>query len=433
MLEEGSVVRLRSSGAEYRVERLLGRGGQGAVYRVSDDRRSAPLALKWYRPAAASRTQHRRLERLIGLRRPSTEFLWPIEFAVDDERRSWGYVMPLGHESVIPLGRVVKGGAEIRLRTLVQGAAQVAQAFQQLHALGLCYADVSLNNVLIDVSDGRVQICDNDNVTIDGRPSDVLGTPYYIAPEVVRGEANPSISSDRHSLAVMLFTMLVRQHPLLGAREHERRLLDERGLTALLGSAPLFVFDPADEANRPVSGVHENLRLLWPALPAFLRRLFLRAFTEGLHEPAARVTEAEWLDALLRLRGLVRRCEACGTEQFFDETAPAVHCAEETCRAALARPVLLTARPRRSVVLERGGVLHRADLTGAVRREGAAIGDVVRHPVSSGLALRNRSGADWHLVRDAARPTIPDGAAVLLRDGQTIDFGRIVGRISSPH
>ena len=340
--------------------------------------------------------------------------------------------MPLGHETVIPLGRVVKGGAEIRLRTLIQGAAQVAQAFQQLHALGLCYADVSLNNVLIDVTDGRVQICDNDNVTIDGRPSDVLGTPYYIAPEVVRGEANPSISSDRHSLAVMLFTMLVRQHPLLGAREHAQRLLDERGLTRLLGSDPLFVFDPGDDANRPVDGVHDNLRLLWPALPASIRRLFLRAFTDGLHDPSARVTETEWLEALLRLRGLVRSCTVCGTEQLFDESAPHALCAEESCRAPLPPPVLLTARPRRAVLLEPGKRLHRTDLSGTVGGGDAVVGDVVRHPVTSGLALRNRSGADWHLVRAEQRPPVPDGAAVLLRDSQVIDFGRAVGRVSLP-
>lgn len=427
ILETGTEVRLRSSGARYRVDGLLGRGGQGAVFRITDGR-SAPLALKWYRPAAASHGQHARLERLLGFSRPSSEFLWPIEFATRLHGSGWGYVMPLGHADVVPLGRVVKGGVDMRLRTLVESAAQVVQAFKRLHGMGLCYADVSLNNVLVHTGDGRIQICDNDNVTIDGRPSDVLGTPYYIAPEVVRREANPSIASDRHSLAVMLFCMLVRQHPLLGARDAARRVLDEGGLTELLGVAPVFVFDPDDASNRPVEGVHDNLRVLWPVLPAGIRRLFVRAFTEGLRDPSSRVTEGEWLEALLRLRGLVRCCHACGAEQFAD--ADTSECAAASCRAPLPSSAVLTGRPRRPVVLEVGKLVLRSDITGALESDDRTVAEVVRHPATSGLALRNRSDAAWSLLRDGRKPSVPPSAAVLLRDGQRVEMQGVVVAIS---
>jgi hypothetical protein len=83
-------------------------------------------------------------------------------------------------------------------------------------------------------------------------------------------------------------------------------------------------------------------------------------------------------------------------------------------------------------VLEHGTVLHRSDLTGTLESQDEAVGDVVRHPVTSGLALRNGSGADWFLVRHDSRPPVPPGAAVLLRDGQTVGFGRTIGRVSIP-
>ena len=49
-------------------------------------------------------------------------------------------------------------------------------------------------------------------------------------------------------------------------------------------TTPLFVFDPDDESNRPVPGVHDNVVVIWPALPLFVRRLFTRSFTVGLRD-----------------------------------------------------------------------------------------------------------------------------------------------------
>ena len=81
----------------------------------------------------------------------------------------------------------------------------------------------------------------------------MLGTPYFMAPEIVRGEAVPSIIADRHALAVVLFYLLLRHHPLFGAREHALHDLTPDSLRTLLGEQPLFIFDPDDQSNRPVS------------------------------------------------------------------------------------------------------------------------------------------------------------------------------------
>ncbi len=61
-------------------------------------------------------------------------------------------------------------------------------------------------------------ICDNDNVSEYGDNSGIAGKCRYMAPEVVRHEAKPSIHTDRFSLAVVLYKMLFVEHPLEGKR-----------------------------------------------------------------------------------------------------------------------------------------------------------------------------------------------------------------------
>ena len=61
----------------------------------------------------------------------------------------------------------------------------------KLHAKGLCYQDINFGNLFFDPETGEACICDNDNVDIDGSPSQMAGTFGFQAPEIVRGEAYP--------------------------------------------------------------------------------------------------------------------------------------------------------------------------------------------------------------------------------------------------
>src|SRR3954452_6732203 len=139
-------------------------------------------------------------------------------------------------------------------RALATAGLELADSYLQLHARGLCYRDISFGNVFFDPESGDVLICDNDNVAVDGSATaGVLGTPRFMAPEVVRGEVLPSTQTDLYSLAVLLFYMLTVHHPLEGAREAAIRCLDLPAMTRLYGTEPLFIFDPRDASNRAVA------------------------------------------------------------------------------------------------------------------------------------------------------------------------------------
>jgi DNA-binding helix-hairpin-helix protein with protein kinase domain len=315
---------------------------------------------------------------------------------------------------------------QIPLEIICRAAANLSDAFLALHSSGLCYADISFGNLFVDPASGDIQICDNDNVCVDGERSDVLGTPYFMAPEIVRGEAVPSIVADRHSLAVVLFYLLLRHHPLFGAREYALPDLTPDSLRELLGEQPLFIFDPDDSSNRPVSAAQENPIIIWPALPGFVRDLFTTAFTAGLRDYAAgRVTESQWRSAMRRLEDLVRRCPTCNSQQFYDPAEPQLVCAQPSCRAELPSPVRLVTYT--TVVLQPGNAIKRHHFVPIRSAENdVVIGRVMRHPETGALALRNASSSSWLLNRpDRPEAIIEPGMAVTIRTDMTITVDNV--------
>lgn len=424
------VVRLAASRRVLEVGRLLGAGTQGLVYEVATRDVGRSLALKWYRPGSASTGQFNRISRLLALGAPGRAFLWPIDIARADDRPSFGYVMPARDAGFESLATLMNARVPVPLEVACRAAANLSDAFLALHASGLCYADISFGNLFVDPSSGDIQICDNDNVCVDGERSDVLGTPYFMAPEIVRGEAAPSIVADRHALAVVLFYLFLRHHPLFGAREHALDDLTPDSLRVLLGNQPLFIFDPDDRSNRPVSAAQDNPIIIWPALPGYVRELFTTAFTTGLRDPeAGRVAESQWRSAMRRLGDLVRRCAACGSQQFYDSAHPRNECAQPDCRAGLPRPALLVTHT--TVVLEVGKAIRRHHFA-PVRDEKTdiAIGKVIRHPETGMIALRNASSQRWLLHReDRPDADVEPGMAVTIRSGMSISVEGTKGQL----
>ena len=160
--------------------------------------------------------------------------------------------MPLREPRYKGIVDLMKRRIEPSFRALATAGLQLAQSFLELHAQGLCYRDISFGNVFFDPDTGDIQVCDNDNVAIDGQgDSGILGTPRFIAPEVVRGEAAPSTQTDLFSLAVLLFYLFHIHHPLEGQKEAAIKCFDLPAMTKLYGTEPLFIFDPANASQPP--------------------------------------------------------------------------------------------------------------------------------------------------------------------------------------
>mmetsp|Transcript_13193 Transcript_13193/g.34157 ORF Transcript_13193/g.34157 Transcript_13193/m.34157 type:complete len:353 (-) Transcript_13193:153-1211(-) len=122
-------------------------------------------------------------------------------------------------------------GGELFERIAARGRFEEAEAryfFQQLvcglehcHRMGICHRDLKLENTLLD-SDGektapRVKICDfgySKSAYLDSKPKSTVGTPAYIAPEVLKRRIEYSgEQADVWSCGVLLYTMLFGSYP----------------------------------------------------------------------------------------------------------------------------------------------------------------------------------------------------------------------------
>lgn len=294
MLPRGRKLVARNMQSAAIIDDILGEGAQAEVYRARIG--DSWYAVKWYRPEylGADARLWDRLKTAIDAGSPAEQFLWPFDFvSLPGASAYGGYVMPIKPPEFISMVDLLRRHCEPSFQALTIVGFHLANSFLKLHSAGLCYRDINFGNVFFHPETGDIRIADTDNVDVNLRPGSIKGTPGFMAPEVAKNVTQPNAMSDRFSLAVLMFFIFMLGHPLKGKREltlpydasdpdKSRRLCEDD---------PVFVYDPKDESNRPIPGEHDPLLSFWPIYPMSLRRLFTRAFTEGLFDPDGRVME----------------------------------------------------------------------------------------------------------------------------------------------
>ncbi len=414
VLAEGVEVDLGPLGLA-RISSLLGQGGQGYVFEVRRDV-GDPLALKWYKPQSATAQQYDEMQQLVEIGSPHRRFLWPLSMARVGAEPSFGYVMALRDPRFLELSFLLLNAdrdgrpLDVSFATTIELCRQLSFSFLRLHARGLCYRDISFGNVFFDPANGDVLICDNDNVGIDNGTGRVLGTPYFMAPEVVRDTTYrtlPNTDTDRHSLAVLLFYALFLGHPFEGKRT-EAGMRDAQWLATHFGSEPVFSMHPARDDNRPAPIVQQY----WDIYPQFLRDLFVQAFVDGVDDPGSRVTEGQWIKAFDRLRDGMISCPSCAATVFWTSGQDSVTCWRD---GTAVRPAYLLQVGRRTVAVGPQTVIRSDHLTSGVDQP-QPLAQVRRHPSApERWGLHNASDFAWPV-------TYPGGQSFLLDPDRTLEL-----------
>jgi DNA-binding helix-hairpin-helix protein with protein kinase domain len=429
ILPEGASLSFEGLAEPVLIVRGLGSGSQGQVMevQVAGER----LALKWYFPACIARDPNleRRLGEAIRATAPSASFLWPIALlrptpGSQNQLRTrsggFGYLMGLRPPEFAGAVEHVAGRLELSLRSVLLACLHLADAFHALHSKGLCYKDISLGNLFLEPGSGQILICDNDNVDVDGRDlGSVLGTPGFMAPEILLGRARPGATSDLHALAVLIFRLLTRHDPFRGAMELAIRCLDEPARRRLYGEDPVFIFDPLDRRNRPDPEHHAAALLTWPIYPAELQALFVQSFGPGLRDPARRALTGQWQRALARCLDQRQLCPGCGQENFRNGERVAQAAACWHCGAPLPPPPVLRV-PQGEVVAAAGTTLHRHHFDPLHPPQGdAPLAELVAHPSDPAiLGLRN-------LTRETWRAVLSHGEALEIGPGRSVNVAAL--------
>jgi DNA-binding helix-hairpin-helix protein with protein kinase domain len=400
MLKRGDVLIARNMQSAAMIEDTLGEGAQAEVYRARIGDKD--YALKWYRPEFLSGDQRlwERLKVAISSGTPTEQFLWPFDLVSYPRSNAYGgYLMPIKTPEFISMAGLIGGQTAPAFRALTMVGFNLAHSFLKLHAAGLCYRDINFGNVFFNPDTGDIRIADNDNVDVNLKPGSIKGTPDFMAPEVATDLVAPNAASDRFSLAVLLFRIFMIGHPLRGKRELTLPYdpSDPDQSHRLCAVDPVFIFDPNNDSNRPSPGVHDCPLNYWPIYPGSLRKLFIRAFTEGLDDPDARVMENEWRKELCALRDAIFLCPHCGAENFFDLELLRQKKSLNPCWGCLA---MLGTPPRMRmgaaygshlVTLSPGGQLFAHHLEGDAYNFKSPLAEVVAGP----LGLRNLSSGTW--------------------------------------
>mgnify|MGYP000392109233 CR=1 FL=1 len=439
MLKIGQRLRTRE-GANVQIERFLAAGGQGEVYEVTSE--GQHYALKWYYYPTTSEqvTQMQEMKAAFADQGPfskappDSRFLWPITLVTDPKNRTFGYLMDLLPSQYQGLEKLVLGKMRPvpNFHVLCTAAIQLAESFRNLHAQGLCYKDINLGGPFINPNTGDIVICDCDNVRYNKTPGNIIFI-FFAAPELIRGEGNCTSKTDWHSLAVLLFYMFVRHHPLEGKRQLQINVFNEIAQREFYGNKPVFLFDHQDISNQAVRGFHDSAIRNWSIYPKFIKRLFSRSFGIGLHSPDERVKESEWIEAFSKLRDALFYCSHCQSPNFFDFEAHANgnHLSCWRCKQQSSLPLQLQIGDRTLFCTHHMKVFahhthQRLNFSQEVAR-------VAQHPHNpSRWGLKNTGVQAWIVTTNEGKSLeVPVGRSLPLKHGLTIQFGTTTGQLLS--
>lgn len=323
----------------------LGRGGQGVVYKTKDADTVIKKALN-NEQSITDKTQiklfHQKIKKLIYKPLPNDINIAKPLVVLKDEA---GYVMYL-LEGMKPFAELLPqelskekaerivipgflkelsekdsrsaiyfsyylqtGGIRKRLYTL----SRLAIILYRLHSRGIVYFDISHNNIFINNDDiPLVYLIDADNIEYESVNKDVVYTPNFEVPEVVKGEPN-STYSDIYALGILSYLTLTTIHPFDGVGLEEDGWDSGDSETKEKWELP-WIEDSNDDLNKSKStGLRGSL-----TITEELSKLFHSLFEEGKVNKFQRPTLPIWIEALEKAACKTLLCSNCKMSYYDD-------------------------------------------------------------------------------------------------------------------
>ena len=220
-LEPASLLQPGSQVGQYRIERMIGRGGMGVVYLARDTRLHRHVALKSLPPHLfRDPRMHARLRQearaAAALSHPSIATVYALEEIGDQIFIASEYLEGRTLRDEIVAGRVDRARA-------VAIAMDVGKALAAAHERGIVHRDLKPENIII-TGKGTVKVLDFGLAQFDVAAEDLssvsrltdsgtmAGTPPYMAPEQLLGKPT-SARTDQFAFGVMFYELLTGRHP----------------------------------------------------------------------------------------------------------------------------------------------------------------------------------------------------------------------------
>lgn len=218
----------------YRIVRLIGEGGMGAVYEARQESLDRRIALKLLH-AEYARTTREAVARFFTEAKVLGKLAHPsivqvFDFGHTPDGTAYLAMEYLGGESLAHrLRRLAERGEALPLSTALQFAGQVAAVLSTAHAQGIVHRDLKPENLMlvpdpVAVGGERVKILDFGiaKLTNDQERSHVktdtqtiMGSPMYMSPEQCAGAGGVDAKADVYSLGCVMYEMLSGRPPFV--------------------------------------------------------------------------------------------------------------------------------------------------------------------------------------------------------------------------
>lgn len=238
---------------------------------------------------------------------PDNLILWPLDIV--KRSNHFGYIRGIIEDEYEQFLEIVNGREKLSYKKKIDIALQIVYAYKLLGEKKFLYSSLA-ESIWVNKSTGKIMI--EDIIEIEEREKAREVYPRFVAPEIVEG-AEANIYSHRFSLAVILFMLLCKGHPLEG-KKSVVPCISSNLRKELYGEKASFIMKNGDD-NAPDEIIHADVKALWKEIPEYIKRLFSIDFSEcGIKNPEKRVTEQEWFIALTRFRSDIVKCQYCGNE-----------------------------------------------------------------------------------------------------------------------
>jgi DNA-binding helix-hairpin-helix protein with protein kinase domain len=306
------------------VGELIGKGGEGEVFTVNG---RIDHAVKIYNTGLRAKREDK-VRAMVrgGLAAKTNLVAYPIEIVFNRRGNFLGFLMRLlsgfrpVHEVYSPKSRK-RYFTKADYRFVIRAALNSARAVGKVHQTGCVIGDLNHSGVLVS-QDATVALIDADSFQFrqGGKIYRCLvGVPDFTPPELYGQNLEAvvrTIEHDNFSLAVAIFQLLfMGRHPYAGQYNGPYTSMGE----AIAQNRFAFSLTrrSATMTNPPPGSLTLDL------FPALVSDAFEQAF--GLN-PAARPSASDWIVALTRLEGSLRRCSKVRTHYYPNNAKNCVWC-----------------------------------------------------------------------------------------------------------